>query len=155
MWRAFGVIMIGRMRRMTEPITTTAGAALGIKIGPAFAGMLGATMSMRAVAHLRWYERALAMIHGAGASAYIAPAIARYFSWGVEMENAAAFLIGVVALNITAGMIELTRGFSTDPWGTIRRAVSLRRWARGVLSDDQHKASSGAQDGREGDGGLR
>lgn len=142
---------------MTEPIATTAaaGAALGIKVGPAFAGMLGATMSMRAVAHLRWYERVLAMIHGAGASAYIAPAIARYFSWGVEMENAAAFLIGVVALNLTAGMIELTRGFSTDPWGTIRRAVSLRRWARGVLSDDQHKASSGEQDGREGDGGPR
>lgn len=147
--------MIDRMRRMTEPITTTAGAMLGIKLGPAVAGMLGATMSMRAVAHLRWYERALAMIHGAGASAYLAPAIARYFSWGVEMENAAAFLIGVVALNLTAGMIELTRGFSTDPWGTIRRAVSLRRWARGVLSGDDQKASSDAQGGQEGDGGLR
>ena len=62
---------------MTEPITTT---VVGIHITPAIAGAIGAISSMRSVANLRWYERLFAMINGAGAAAYLSPAISAYFA---------------------------------------------------------------------------
>ena len=109
---------------MTEPISS---AVVGIKITPAIAGAIGAISSMRSVANLRWYERLFAMINGAGAAAYLSPAISKYFSLDATGEHAVAYLTGIVALNLTSGIFEVSRKFAGDPLGTVAALLRLRR----------------------------
>ena len=109
---------------MTEPITTT---VVGIHITPAIAGAIGAISSMRSVANLRWYERLFAMINGAGAAAYLSPAISMYFALDSNGQHAVAYLTGIVALNLTSGVFEVSRKFAGDPIGTVAALLRLRR----------------------------
>ena len=112
---------------MPEPMTT-AGTYLGIKVSPAIAGVLGAMVTMRAVPNLRWYERIISMVNGSAAAAYLAPAATRLISEAPshELENAVAFLFGVVALNVVAGLFEMSRRFADDPLSTLSNIVKAK-----------------------------
>lgn len=115
---------------MQDEITAS---ALGVKFGPVIAGLMGAILSMRAIANAPLVNRVTSMLSASGAAGYLTPAIAEYFSLtSPHMQNAIGFFVGLLILNITAGLIELSSKFAKDPVGATHDLMGLVfRWKNG------------------------
>jgi len=113
---------------MPEPITSVAGAK--ILVTPSLmAGLAGATLSLKFVSHLSWYERLTAVFGGAIMAQYFAPLAA--YTFNIEQfEQAVSFFIGLFGLSLTAAIYETIK--KADIWGLI-----LSRYGkRGSGGDD-------------------
>lgn len=119
-------------------------SALGVKFGPVIAGLLGAILSMRAIAQATLLNRITSMLSASGAAGYLTPAIADWLNLTTQhMQNAIGFFVGLLILNITAGLIELSSKFAKDPVGATRDLMTLLfRWRSGDL-----KATMGDKNG--------
>lgn len=125
---------------MQEEAATS--AALGIKFGPVIAGLIGAILSMRAIANATLFNRITSMLSASGAAGYLTPAICEWLRLqSNHMQNAIGFFVGLLILNITAGLIELSSKFAQDPVGATRDLMGLLfRWKSG-----NYKTSEGDQ----------
>ena len=119
-------------------------SALSVKFGPVIAGLMGAILSMRAIAQAPILNRVTSMLAASGAAGYLTPAIAEWANLtSSHMQNAIGFFVGLLILNITAGLIELSSKFAKDPVGATRDLMSLLfRWRNGdykTTEGDKHE----------------
>lgn len=119
-------------------------SALGVKFGPVIAGLMGAILSMRAIANAPVLNRITSMLSASGAAGYLTPAIAEYLGLAsLHMQNAIGFFVGLLILNVTAGLLTLSGQFARDPVGATRDLISLLfRWRSG----DYKTSKEGAKD---------
>lgn len=115
---------------------TIASSTLLLKVEPIVAGFLGAVMSMRAIAQASTLNRITSMLAASGSAGYLTPAIAEWFNLtSANMQNAIGFFVGLLILNLTAGVIELSSNFAKDPVGATHSLMSLLfRWKLGDYS---------------------
>lgn len=99
---------------------------LGIKITPLILGFVGAVISLSFVKELRKHQMVVAVVIGTVFAGAITPAVAAQLSLVPETENMTAFLLGLTAMNIVPGLIELSRRFKEDPFSIIDRLRGRR-----------------------------
>lgn len=114
-------------------------SAFGLKFGPVIAGLMGAILSMRAIADAPLLNRILSMVAATGAAGYLAPAISEWLTLtSPHMQNAISFFVGLLILNVTAGLIELSSKFAKDPIGATCDLLELLfRWRNGYQKKPQ------------------
>lgn len=118
----------------------------GIQLGPFIPGLLGAALSMRAIADAKPVTKVLATVLGAGASGYVAPAFGEAFHLTTNMQNAVGFVVGLLILNVSAGMLKLSTRFAVDPIGATKELLMLVtafRYGRG--KPEAEKVEEGTQ----------
>lgn len=93
----------------------------GIKLGLALAGLAGGVVSLSYIKPLTKWQAFLAVFTGAVSAAYITPLIVNYFSLSSSGEHGAAFLTGLVAMNLIPGIIKLSDRFKTNPEDFIKK----------------------------------
>ena len=93
----------------------------GIKLGLALAGLAGGVVSLSYIKPLTKWQAFLAVFTGAVSAAYITPLIVNYFNLSSTGEHGAAFLIGLVAMNLIPGIIKLSDRFKTNPEDFIKK----------------------------------
>lgn len=111
---------------MAEPATAAAGGMLGVKYAALVAGFAGGVISLAFLRELSRTQMVLAVLAGSACAGYLTPLtipmLAR--AAGVEptpaMENAAAFLLGLTAMNIIPGVMHLSEIFRRDPASALR-----------------------------------
>lgn len=111
---------------MAEPASTAAGGLLGVKYAALVAGFIGGVISLAFLRELDRMQMALAVLAGTACAGYLTPVaipmIAR--AVGIEssesLENVAAFLLGLTAMNIIPGVLRLSEIFRRDPAGAVR-----------------------------------
>lgn len=82
-------------------MTTGIGELLGIKLATLVAGLVGSIASLAYMRDLTPGKAGLAVIVGTGCAAYVTPLVMGWLSLsGGEGENAAAFIVGVVGMNL-------------------------------------------------------
>lgn len=94
---------------------------LGIKAATAVAGFLGGVICLSWLRELTRTQAAMAVITGSVTASYGTPALMWYLNWPLPLENAAAFFMGLTAMNIIPGLIRLSELFKRDPAGWIGR----------------------------------
>lgn len=115
-------------------------SAVGIKFGPVIAGLIGAIMSMRAIAEASMFNRITSMLSAAGAAGYLTPAVSEWLSLSNPMENAVGFFVGLLILNITAGLIELSGKFAKNPVAATNDLLDLLfRWRSGYSQNKKNE----------------
>lgn len=92
---------------MTEPVTTT----LGIKMSTTIAGFAGGVVSLAFVQGLSRTQAVMAVVVGSLSAAYLTPAVVTKLSISPELQNGAAFVIGLCAMSVIPA---------------IKKAVSIR-----------------------------
>ena len=113
-------------------------AAIGLKAGPLLAGLVGAAMSMRAIADASPLNRFTSILCAAFAAGYITPAIGEQYALTQSMENAMGFFVGLLILNVTAGFLELSGQFARNPIGATQELVGLLfKWRTGDYSTNK------------------
>lgn len=92
-------------------------AILGIKKAPLIAGFIGAILSLYFIKNLTRTKAAVAVIGGAACAAYLTPWIIVWFGLrgSEEAESAAAFLIGILGMNIIGGVFFIGEQFKNNP----------------------------------------
>ena len=109
---------------MAEPHST--GAFLGVKYAALVAGFAGGVASLAFLRELDRTQMVLAVLSGSVCAGYLTPFALPIIARGAgfeptsEMENAAAFLVGLTAMNIVPGLIRLSEIFRRDPAGALR-----------------------------------
>jgi len=116
---------------MTDPVTTTISTVLGVKWAAVLAGAVGAVISLRYIDDLSMIGRILAIFTGALFAGYVSPAVAVVLSLSPPGQNAAAFMLGLTAMNILPGVMRLSEQFASDPLSFIRANHKRRK-------DDPH-----------------
>ncbi len=100
-------------------------AYLGIKFSATFAGLVGALISLRFIQGLTWYLALASTLSGAAAASYLTPMVVVAVQAGPGMENAIAFVIGLIGMNVIAGIVKLSVFFATNPVDAIATAFRL------------------------------
>lgn len=111
---------------MTEPATTAAGSILGIKYGTLIAGTIGGVLSLRYLENLSLPGRLFAIAAGVALAGYGTPALDAWLDLPDSIENAVAFLLGLSAMNLIPGFIKITEQFSSQPFATVRKFLSIK-----------------------------
>jgi Na+/proline symporter len=82
---------------MSEPVS----AALGVKLGTIIAGFAGGVVSLAFIQGLNRWQAIAAVVVGALTATYLTPvAVYKLSITTPEMQNGAAFVIGLCAMNI-------------------------------------------------------
>ncbi len=97
------------------------GAVYGVKLASLIAGFAGGVVSLGFVRQLTKTQSALAVFTGAATAAYGTPVITHFISVNSEYEFSVAFFVGLTAMNIIPGVIELSRVFKRNPTKFIGR----------------------------------
>lgn len=87
----------------------------GVKLASLLAGFAGGVVSLSYLKELNNGQMFLSVITGALTAGYITPAVLHYVTFPQELENGVAFLIGLTAMNIVPGFINLADRFKTNP----------------------------------------
>lgn len=126
-----------KKKNMQEEAVTA--SAMGVKFGPVIAGLIGAILSMRAIADAPLINRITSMLSASGAAGYLTPAICEWTGLTSQhMQNAVGFFVGLLILNFTAGLITLSSEFAKDPVGATRDLMDLLfRWRTGSFKNVQ------------------
>lgn len=87
---------------MTEPVTGGIGGVLGIKVASLAAGFAGGVVSLAFLKSLTRWQAIMAVAVGALTAAYLTPIAIVELGWQdrPEMQNGAAFVLGLVAMNL-------------------------------------------------------
>lgn len=81
---------------MTEPVSSI----LGVKLGTTIAGFAGGVVSLAFVQGLSRAQAIMAVVVGALTAAYLTPAVVEKLSISPELQNGAAFVIGLCAMSV-------------------------------------------------------
>lgn len=109
---------------MAEP--HSAAGFLGVKYSALVAGFIGGVISLGFLRELDKLQMALAVLSGTACAGYLTPiaipliASAAGVEPSAEMENVAAFFLGLTAMNIVPGVIHLSEIFRRDPANALR-----------------------------------
>lgn len=87
----------------------------GVKLFSLIAGFAGGVVSLSFVKTLTKTQSALAVFTGAVTAAYSTPVITHFLTVGPEYESSVAFFVGLTAMNIVPGVVELSRAFKRNP----------------------------------------
>ena len=85
---------------MTEPVT----GAIGIKLSTMIAGFAGGVVSLAFVQGLTRTQAVMAVVVGALSAAYLTPVVVAKLGISPELQNGAAFVIGLCAMNAIPGV---------------------------------------------------
>lgn len=78
---------------------------------PFLVGLLGAIVSLRGTPGLTWRERAFNVASGTILAGFLSPALTEYFALTTPaMQSAAAFVVGLFGLNLTAAVAQWIKG---------------------------------------------
>lgn len=108
---------------MAEPQVAASPEAtmFGVKMASLVAGFAGGVVSLSFVRQLTKLQSALAVFTGAATAAYGTPVIAHMMNIRPDMEYSVAFFVGITAMNIIPGVIELSRSFKRNPGKFVKR----------------------------------
>lgn len=81
---------------MTEPVT----GAIGIKLGTLVAGFAGGVVSLAFVQGLTRWQAVMSVVVGSLSAAYLTPIALTRLDISPELQNGAAFIVGLCAMNI-------------------------------------------------------
>lgn len=98
-------------------------AILGAKKAPVIAGFIGAILSLYFIKDLTRTKAAVAVFGGAACAAYLAPVLIAWFGLqgSEEAESGAAFLIGILGMNIIGGVFYIGEQFKSNPFQFFKR----------------------------------
>ena len=78
---------------------------------PFIVGFLGAVVSLKGTPGLTWKERAVNVASGTLMAGFLSPALTEYFALTTPaMQSAAAFVVGLFGLNMTAAVGQWIKG---------------------------------------------
>jgi hypothetical protein len=81
---------------MSEPIST----ALGVKLSTIVAGFAGGIVSLAFLKNLTRLQAVIAVVTGSLCAAYLTPVATLKLGVSADLQNAAAFVIGLCSMNI-------------------------------------------------------
>jgi hypothetical protein len=81
---------------MSEPVST----AIGVKLSSTIAGFAGGVVSLAFVQGLTRTQAVMAVVVGSLSAAYLTPLATEYLHISPELQNGAAFVIGLCAMSI-------------------------------------------------------
>ncbi len=87
----------------------------GIKIANLIAGLCGGLVSLVFEKKLSFKRALLLIFVGAISSSYLTPILQHWIDFSEPTENAAAFLIGLMSMNILGGLLRLADSFESNP----------------------------------------
>lgn len=79
---------------------------LGIKIGSAVGGFLGALVSLKFIEGQSMGQRVSTVFAGTAGATYLAPLVAGWLDTGDKLEAGLAFLIGVIFMSMAGAFIK-------------------------------------------------
>lgn len=78
---------------------------------PFLVGLLGAIVSLKGAPGMTWKERLFNVTCGTLLAGFLSPALTEYFSLtSPAMQSAAAFVVGLFGLNMTAAVTQWIKG---------------------------------------------
>ena len=93
----------------------------GVKFVTLVAGFAGGIVSLSFVRGLTKQQAIFSVFTGAVTAGYLTPAIHSYLSLTtLELQNVAAFAVGLTAINIVPGLLKLSELFKRDPRSFLR-----------------------------------
>ena len=95
--------------------TSAASGYYGVKLSVIIAGFIGSVISLSFVRQLTRMQMVAAVGTGTFTANYLTPLATHYAGLTIDMESGAAFLIGIMAMNIIPGFMRLSEIFKTDP----------------------------------------
>jgi len=105
---------------MADP-TMSEGSILGVKFATLVAGFAGGVVSLSFVRGLTKQQALLSVFTGAVTAGYLTPVVHKYLTLNtLELQNVAAFVVGLTAMNIVPGLLKLSEMFKRDPRSFIR-----------------------------------
>jgi hypothetical protein len=108
---------------------------LGLKAAPALAGFVGGVISLAFMQSLSLTGKVLSVLGGMFAAGYFSPLIVHYVAdsmqHGPGLENAIAFLTGLVGMNFLAGIYKVSLALRENP-------ASVIDILKGRGKDDSH-----------------
>jgi hypothetical protein len=93
---------------------------LGLKSTALVAGVFGAAASLSYERGIRPGRAVALILVGAASAGYLTPVVAGWTSTTPAMENAYAFIIGLLSMRIIGGLITLGERFKQDPAAFIK-----------------------------------
>lgn len=87
----------------------------GIKLGYIIAGFAGGVVSLRYVQGLNWWQGCVSVFGGAAVANYLTPVLREWLTLSESSEYGVAFIAGLCALNLTAGIFKLSQKFKENP----------------------------------------
>lgn len=94
---------------MPDPITH-----VGLKSSFILAGFFGGVVSLSFIKELTPMQAVFAVMTGAISANYLTPTALNLLPW-IEEPLAASFFIGLTAMNVIPGIVELSRRFKRNP----------------------------------------
>lgn len=88
---------------------------LGVKLATLVAGFAGGVVSLSYVRQLTKGQAFLAVITGSISAGYATPVVNHFFNLPTSLENGVAFIVGLTAMNIIPGILNLSERFRKDP----------------------------------------
>jgi len=99
--------------------------AVGVKVGSVFAGTVGGILSLSMLPKLTFRKAVTAVLGGGACAGYLTPLVAEYLSIGSRnLENAMAFVLGVVGMNIVGGLFLMSDRWRENPTLDIEKIKS-------------------------------
>lgn len=87
---------------MSEPVS----AVFGVQLSSAIAGFAGGVVSLSFLQGVTRKQAAMAVIAGSLSAAYLTPAAAAKLAISAELQNGAAFVIGLCAMSILPAILK-------------------------------------------------
>ncbi|MDP3327224.1 hypothetical protein [Parvibaculum sp.] len=101
---------------MPEP---TIQEVIGVRWATLLAGFMGAVVSLSFVKELTRMQMVGAVAIGTVTAGYLTPAVLAYFHLPSEVQNGAAFLTGLTAMNLIPGILALSAYFRKNPTSAV------------------------------------
>ena len=92
---------------------------LGFKLPEFIAGFVGGVVSLAFLPELTWRKSLISVIAGAFCAAYFTPLISDLWELKEHSQGASAFLTGLFAMYLLAGLFKIAERFSKDPIKTV------------------------------------
>jgi hypothetical protein len=112
----------------------TDGEFFGVKYATLLAGFAGGVVSLSYVKALRPWEMVAAVGVGTITAAFLTPGLIAYLRVPTGAESAAAFLVGLTAMNTVPGIIRLSSLFRDAPLQMLREAAGKHFLVMAALS---------------------
>jgi hypothetical protein len=87
---------------------------LGLKASYILAGFIGGVVSLSFIKELTTFQAILAVLAGAAGANYLTPTALHLLPW-IEEPLAASFFIGLTAMNVIPGVVNLSKRFRNNP----------------------------------------
>lgn len=87
----------------------------GMKLAYIIAGFAGGVVSLRYVKNLTPWQGLLCVIGASVCANYLTPVLQHFLGMPPALENGAAFIVGLIALNLTAGIFKKSENWRDNP----------------------------------------